>query len=260
MKKLITFGLILTASFSFGQSLSPTVINAAGASYQGSTANLTVSIGEPVIDTYVYTGSVLTTGFLQGDNATHTLNLTLYIEGLYNGIGQNKAKDENGNHFPGNIADKLVVSLARNTSPYDILFTNDTVNLMTNGTAAFVFPSRYSGNNYVVIHHRNSIETWTANPLSLANMTSAYSFIDAAAKAYGSNQASFGNVYAFYSGDVNQDGGIDTGDMSPADNDGANFVSGYVATDVNGDGTVDTGDMTIIDNNGMNFVSSVTPL
>ncbi len=66
-------------------------------------------------------------------------------------------------------------------------------------------------------------------------------------------------TFTVYGGDVNQDGTIDTGDMTPVDNDASVFASGYIASDVNGDGTVDTADMTIVDNNGAAFISSVTP-
>ena len=66
-------------------------------------------------------------------------------------------------------------------------------------------------------------------------------------------------TYVIYGGDVNLDGYIDSGDMTPLDNDSNNFVSGYANTDVNGDGFVDSGDMTIVDNNGNAFISAVTP-
>lgn len=62
-----------------------------------------------------------------------------------------------------------------------------------------------------------------------------------------------------YGGDVNQDGMIDTADMTPIDNDAANFISGYLVSDVNGDGIVDTADMTFVDNNSFWFIGSITP-
>ncbi len=65
--------------------------------------------------------------------------------------------------------------------------------------------------------------------------------------------------YAIYGGDVNQDGSADSGDMTPVDNDAANFESGYLPTDVNGDGSIDSGDMTLIDNNASLFVGSILP-
>ncbi|MHC1776401.1 MAG: hypothetical protein AB9834_13435 [Lentimicrobium sp.] len=66
-------------------------------------------------------------------------------------------------------------------------------------------------------------------------------------------------VYVIYGGDTSQDGAIETGDMTPVDNDAAGFVSGYLPTDVNGDGVVYTGDMTIADNNAASYTGKVTP-
>ncbi|MBK8381374.1 MAG: hypothetical protein IPL16_05660 [Ignavibacteria bacterium] len=65
--------------------------------------------------------------------------------------------------------------------------------------------------------------------------------------------------YAIYSGDINQDGTVDASDVSDADNDSYNSVSGYVRTDVTGDDFVDAGDVSIVDNNAYNSVSAVTP-
>ena len=66
-------------------------------------------------------------------------------------------------------------------------------------------------------------------------------------------------TWAIFSGDVNQDGTIDTGDLTPIDNDANMFVTGYVVTDLNGDGTVDTADITFVDNNQQRFISAITP-
>ncbi|WP_367328740.1 hypothetical protein, partial [Lentimicrobium sp.] len=62
-----------------------------------------------------------------------------------------------------------------------------------------------------------------------------------------------------YSGDVNQDGLIDTADMTEAENDAFSFSTGYLPTDVNGDGITDTADMTLIDNNAAAFVNAALP-
>jgi hypothetical protein len=65
--------------------------------------------------------------------------------------------------------------------------------------------------------------------------------------------------YAIYGGDVNQDGSVDGGDVTPFDNDQFNYVSGYVPTDINGDAIIDSGDGTIIDNNQFNYISAILP-
>ena len=259
MKCLTVILLVGLSTSLFSQTLSPTLTSSMGADYSSGNANLSVSIGEPVTATYPTAGTILTCGFQQGENATHRINMTLYLEGLFNGVGQNKAMDENGTHWPGNIADKLQVSLARNVFPYDILFTNDTVDLMTDGTAAFLFPVKYSGLNYVVIKHRNSLETWTAVPLSLASNVSTYNFTVSASRAYGNNLVEYNGKYVIYSGDANLDGIIDGGDMSAVDNLSAAFSSGYLQEDINGDGLVDGTDMSIVDNNSSFFVGVLSP-
>jgi uncharacterized protein (DUF2141 family) len=66
-------------------------------------------------------------------------------------------------------------------------------------------------------------------------------------------------VFAIFSGDVNQDGSVDTADMTPVDNDAGNYALGYLPTDANGDGTVDTSDMTIVDNNAAGYVVAQHP-
>ena len=66
-------------------------------------------------------------------------------------------------------------------------------------------------------------------------------------------------VFAIYSGDNNQDRTKDASDVSDADNDLYNSLSGYVNTDVTGDNFVDAGDVSIVYNNAFNAVSVVTP-
>jgi hypothetical protein len=190
-----------------------------------------------------------------------TLNLKIFLEGLYSGGGlMNKAQDNYGDHFGSDTADVVTVEL-HNAVTYSIVeYTFTNVKLQTDGQASInTVPYIASGSYYITVKHRNSIETTTASPVSFAGNSITYDFSTAASQAYGSNQKNIGGVYVIYGGDVNQDGYVDTGDMTPVDNDSANFASGYLNTDVNGDGFVDTGDMTIIDNNSAGFVGAVTP-
>ena len=191
--------------------------------------------------------------------ADHTLNLTLFLEGLYNGISMNKAQSSAGDQFSGTIADQITVELHHATAPYSMAGGPYTVNLNTDGSAPVTIPAALNGSYYVVVKHRNSIETWSANPVSFSGSSVAYNFSTGYSQAYGSNLNESGGVYIIYGGDVTQDGSVDTSDMTPVDNDAADYAGGYLVTDVNGDGTIDTSDMTIVDNNGAAYVSSVTP-
>ncbi|KAF0195202.1 MAG: hypothetical protein FD166_3063 [Bacteroidetes bacterium] len=193
--------------------------------------------------------------------AQKILNLTLMLEGLFDPATQQmrKAGDEYGPHFPGTVADQINISLAQAAPPYAIVATSGNTDLNQNGTCTVGFPSALSGSYYLIVNHRNSIESWSSTPVSFSGSTINYNFSDSPAKVYGNNSILKGVKYCLYGGDANQDGSVDTGDMTPIDNDASAFASGYVVTDINGDGSVDTGDVTIVDNNGSAFVGAVHP-
>lgn len=189
-----------------------------------------------------------------------TLNVNVLLEGLYAGSGQmNPAMDENGIHWGGTIADKVTLEL-RDASNYNTLvYSISNIDLHTDGSISISLPSAYSGSYYLSIHHRNSVETASANAISFAGNTITYNF-DQASKAFGGNLApKSGGYWVVYSGDVNQDGLIDSSDMISVDNDASNFSAGYLATDLNGDGLTDSGDMILLDNNAANFIGTVHP-
>lgn len=187
------------------------------------------------------------------------LNLTLYIEGLFNGSGMNKAQNENGDQFADEIADEIVVELHHADAPYTLAAGPYMVGLHTDGTAQLNIPVSLDGNYYIVIGHRNSVETWSSAPVSFSGSTVGYNFTDAASRAFGNNLKLMSGKYVIYSGDVNQDGVVDSADMTPVDNDAAVYSSGYLATDVNGDGIIDTADMTLLDNNSASYIGVIAP-
>ncbi|MDD2527842.1 MAG: hypothetical protein PHT26_07410 [Lentimicrobiaceae bacterium] len=195
------------------------------------------------------------------------LQIKLMLEGLYSvANGQmRKSQNETGANFNGSIADTVTVEVHEAVAPYNLLVrfygielnTDGTCHLQRSGTDFINLPGSQNTLFHLVIKHRNSIETWSQ--AFEIGPVSTFNFTDSPQKAYGENMVNANGVYLIYAGDVNQDGTIDTGDMSPVDNDAANFATGYLTTDVNGDGTVDTGDMTIVDNNASGFVGAVTP-
>jgi len=187
------------------------------------------------------------------------LNLTLFLEGLFNGTTMNKAKNASGNQFPGSVADQIIVELHNSTSPYGIAGGPYTVDVNTDGTASVTVPGSLGASYYVVIKHRNSLKTWNSSPISFSGASISYNFSTGVGQAYGNNLKSVSGKYVIYGGDVNQDGFVDTSDFTPVDNDATNYVTGYYTTDVNGDGSVDTSDMTILDNNGSVYVGVIAP-
>lgn len=126
--------------------------------------------------------------------------------------------------------------------------------LHTDGTASISLPFAVLGNSYyIALKHRNSVETWSASPVSITYPTS-YDFTTGLTKAYsdGINPAmkNMGlGIYALYGADVNQDGTVDGSDMNEVDNNTSIAAFGYDNSDVNGDGASDGLDMNVVDNN-----------
>lgn len=199
--------------------------------------------------------------YLSNNNlpVSHVLNLTVLLEGLFNGLTLNKAQNSAGNQFGGTVADQITVELHDSFPPYSLAATPFTANLNTDGSCSVPIPGTLNASYYLVIKHRNSLETWSSVPVSLSGATTSYNFSDQASKAYGNTLKLVSGKYAIYSGDCNQDGVIDSGDIIQDDNAGASFQTGYVASDINGDGIVNEADITFIQSNCMMFVTKSIP-
>jgi hypothetical protein len=189
-----------------------------------------------------------------------TLSLTAFFEGLYlGGSTMTSAPYNADNTLPASIADTITVELHVANGTFDLAYSvTDTISV--NGTASISLPGAAVGNYYyIVLKHRNSLETWSADSVLISSSLS-YDFSSAATQAYGSNMVDLGSgVFGIYAGDINQDGFIDGNDFTDVDNDNSNFASGYLYTDTNGDGFVDGNDFTLIDNNGSMFIGIARP-
>jgi hypothetical protein len=178
-----------------------------------------------------------------------SLKLTALIEGFYN---------QSANKI---VRDTVTVYIRTTASPFTRMDSTKVV-LDSLGMVTIQFQRAIpTGNYYIVIKHRNSIETWSKSPgTNLAQGTlNIYDFSISQNQAYGNNLVLKGTRYCIYSGDVNQDEVVDGTDLSLIDNDAANFMKGYIATDVNGDDLADGSDLAITDNNAFNFVQVVRP-
>jgi len=195
------------------------------------------------------------------DVLNRTLTMKLFLQGLYrqSTLMMDKAQDENGDHYPGDIADLITLSLAHNNVPYQIEYILADVPLPRNGIFTVNLPSESYSSYYLVVNHRNSVETWSSFPVSLNTDHTNYNFTNGVYKAYGYNMFPMGSVWVFYTGDVNQDGIIDSGDMIPTENLSSAFTTGYLPEDNNGDGLIDSTDMSMIGNHAAQFVGKVTP-
>ncbi len=163
-----------------------------------------------------------------------------------------------------NSRDTINVLLAGAGSPYAVVDSAFAVLDSVTFTATAVLSSAPSGSYYLVIKHRNSIETWSTAPIAFTQgSTAAFDFTTAASQAYGNNLVAVGSVprYAMYSGDVNQDGYVDPLDLSLVDQSSFNYEAGTgLSTDINGDHFVDPLDLSICDQNSFNYVGVKTPV
>jgi hypothetical protein len=190
--------------------------------------------------------------------SSSTLNITMFIQGFY--AGNNTMTTVLANQGQGtstSIVDTVLVQLINPTSLLVVASAQGV--LQTNGTAACTFSTAQSGSFYIAVKHRNALETWSADPV-LIGASSSYNFTAFANKAYGNNMIEVeSGVWAFYSGDINQDGFIEGSDFPLLFNSNDNFEEGYLITDLNGDGFVEGSDYPILFNNSDNFIESMRP-
>ena len=172
----------------------------------------------------------------------------------------NQAHDETGPHFATGVADQITVELHNASTYATIEYTSANVNLGTNGQVTLTTPGIKGGSYYITVKHRNSIQTVTAIPVSLASGANTYDFTDNSSKAYGNNLMLMADgKYVIYGGDVNQDDIVDGSDMAPVDNLASAFAAGYLPEDCNSDGLIDGSDMSAVDNNASAFIGASLP-
>jgi hypothetical protein len=83
----------------------------------------------------------------------------------------------------------------------------------------------------------------------------SYDFTNAISKAYGSNMMDLGDGnFALWSGDVTQDGEIESADYSEIENAVQQFIFQYHVDDVTGDNQVESADYSLIENNVQLFL------
>lgn len=200
-------------------------------------------------DSCLYNWNYYYTAYTSDKCSDIGLYLRYVIEGFYD--------DVNDNH---RITDVVSLYLAEASPPYNFV---DTAIMYLEPNVLFNEASFYNapvGNYYLVIKHRNALQTWSAAPILVNDQPGAYDFTTASSTAYGDNLTLKGSRWCLYSGDVNQDEVIDIIDLQIIDNDIFNFVFGQLLnTDLNGDNFVDVNDILIADNNAQSFISVSKP-
>lgn len=111
-------------------------------------------------------------GFDDFTNNAIRLNLGFFIEGFYTGNGTlNSVLANSGEDVHPDIADSVIVELREAGNP-DVIVTTNLVLLKTNGNALVYLPTSISGGTYyIVVRVRNSVETWSKDPVTFAAIT-----------------------------------------------------------------------------------------
>ena len=226
----------------------------------------TAGAGGPYTITYTYTnGNGCTNSSTQQVSVTVcattiTLSMKLFLQGYYlsGSTMQPVLNNQAVANSPATQTDNITVELHHPTT-YALIDTKQTA-LNTDGTVYVTF-TQPAGSYYIAVKHRNTLQTWTAATVACTTSTPLYNFSTAANKAMGNNQVQVqSGVWAFFTGDLNQDDFIDSNDFPDFDADSYNgVVAVYKATDMNGDGFVDGNDFPVFDMNSYNGVASVHP-
>jgi hypothetical protein len=199
--------------------------------------------------------------FAIGELASSNLvNLKLFIEGYYIGGGaMASVKNNQDGVSPLDEVEDITVKLHDTAPPYSELYTTSTT-LKTDGTAVCTFTTTPAGSYFIAVTCRNAIETWSATPQTVGVVPLNFDFSSATNKAYDDNMINVGGgVFAFFSGDINQDDVIDGSDATDLDLDIFNSEFGDRITDLNGDGSVDGSDAIYFENNQYNSVFAHYP-
>ncbi|MBV6480063.1 MAG: hypothetical protein HGGPFJEG_02897 [Ignavibacteria bacterium] len=176
------------------------------------------------------------------------LRLTALIEGLYNSVTDKMVRDS-------------VTVLLRNTTPPFGISDSAKTTLDSAGKGIFIFNNSSPGSQYyIVVKHRNSVETWSSGGILITNGIADYDFTTSSSQAFGNNLVLKGSRHCVFSGDCDQDKVIDGADLSFMDNSVLSSLTGYVTSDINGDLVTDGSDFLIVDNNAFKMIVSRNPM
>ncbi|MCL6495329.1 MAG: glycoside hydrolase [Ignavibacterium sp.] len=175
-----------------------------------------------------------------------TLNLSVAIEGLLNGSLI--------------TPDTITIEIRNASLPYSLVDTKKSL-IDQNGQALINFNNVLESTPYyLVIKHRNSIETWSSSTVQFISGFLNYDFTLAQNKAYGNNLKLVNGKWCIYSGDVNQDGFVNSTDVMSVFNDNVNGITGYTNTDLTNDLITEISDLNIVFQNNVLGVERKKPL
>ena len=163
-----------------------------------------------------------------------------------------------------NKSDTVKAYLRNTSSPFSITDSSEAIIDSVSMEGNFKFNNTGPGNYYIVLKHRNCIETWSSSggisydPMKI----NSYDFTSSDMQAYGNNQILVDNSpvkYAMFSGDVNNDGSVELTDLIEVYTAAVSFTSGDILHDLNGDNTVNLNDVIVCYNSVSSFVSVIKP-
>lgn len=177
------------------------------------------------------------------------ITMTLIPEGFYNTITNRL-----------NSRDTVRAYLREIFEPFEIVDSAIALLDSVDFTAEFEFKDAEDGIYYIVIKHRNSLETWSkaGGEDFIRGENISYNFTTEQTQAFGNNLILKAGFWCLISGDVDGNGIINAVDRAFAWN--LRNSSGYFPEDVNGDGLIDAQDRGIIWNNRNKGVSSPVTL
>jgi hypothetical protein len=200
------------------------------------------------------TGTLTGDGTQCGSPLPKVLNLTALIQGFYNGVTM--------------VPDTVTVQLRNNVSPYT-LAEQKKVLLNSSGAGAGSFTTVTGGTPYyLVVKHRNSVETWSKTGKSFTSNQLDYNFTTASTQAYSDGVSTnlpmkqIGSKWCFWSGEVTNNYFIEYDDLIQVYN--KYFLGleepGYYVEDVTGNGYVEYDDLVLVYNNYFYGIYSQNPL
>ncbi len=190
-----------------------------------------------------------------------SLSIKVYLEGFYSPepLDNKTGKKSDGKDSPlAQVPDTVRIYLADSLQNYAFV---DSVKIFlpSSGQYTTPFTGVTTGKYYIVVKHRNHLETWSKYAVSFTGgSTTSYDFTTGAGQAYGDNMKLVGSVWVIFGGDANQDGDINALEIPI-------FIlqfgtQGYLSCDFNGDNDVTGIDQQILIQNFGTTVARPTTL
>ena len=175
-----------------------------------------------------------------------------------------EAMDGNTNQpqWASGIADKIQIDLFQENYPYTPIGVSISgIDLNTNGSATFQISSSHNGNYFMKVSNRNHLATWSAIAIPFNTETIYYNFSSDMLQAFGTDpqMQPVPGKYAFYLGDIDQGGWVDTDDFNLFEPNLILGTTGFLSSDFNGGGWVDSEDFNLFEPRLTSGVTSQYP-